>query len=395
MTVRNAEIAQVFEEIADLLEIQGENPFRIRAYRNAARLFRDLKREAADMIAAGEDLTELPGIGDDLAGKVREILETGSSEMLMRLHRQLPASIVELLRVAGLGPKRAKALHDKLGIKSLADLKRATESGRLKGLPGFGVKTEARIAASIAARQRAEPRHLLVAVTPLAESIVAELGGVPGIEQVVVAGSYRRARDTVGDLDVLATAKSAGPVIERFIQHDSVDRVLAHGTTRATVVLKGGLQVDLRVVDGASYGAALHYFTGSKAHNIAIRRLGQQRGLKINEYGVFRGERRMAGDTEESVFRSVGLPFIPPELREDRGEIEAAKEGTLPRLIEADDLQGDLHCHAIATDGHDSIAAMAAAARVSGLSYIAIADHSRRLAVAHGLDSRRLLRQID
>jgi len=395
LSARNGEIANIFDETADLLEIEGENPFRIRAYRNAARLLRGLKREAADMLAAGEDLSELPGIGTDLAGKIREIVDTGTVELLRRLHRQLPHSIVELLRVPGLGPKRAKLLHEKLHIDSLAALRQAAQSGKLRKLPGFGAKTEAKILESAAAQAKASPRLTFAAATPQATALIAHLRRAPGIKQVAVAGSHRRARDTVGDLDILATAGKDKPVIDHFTAYDAVEKVSASGTTRATVVLRGGLQVDLRVVEDASYGAALHYFTGSKAHNIAIRRLGQQRGLKINEYGVFRGERRIAGDTEESVFYAVGLPYIPPELREDRGEIEAARAGRLPTLIDIGDLRGDLHCHTKATDGHDSLAAMAAAAKERSLEYLAITEHSRRLTVARGLDGRRLGKQID
>ncbi len=395
VSARNAEIANVFDETADLLEIEGENPFRIRAYRNAARLLRGLKQEAADMLAGGQDLAELPGIGQDLAGKISEVVESGSMELLRRLHRQLPHSIIELLRVPGLGPKRAKLLHERLGIKTLAELREAAEAGKLRRLSGFGPRTEAKIRELAAAQQQASPRLTLAAATPQAEALIAYLRSAPGVKQVAMAGSYRRARETVGDLDFLATSSRPEAVIEYFISYGAVDHVVASGGTRATIVLRGGLQVDLRVVDDASYGAALHYFTGGKAHNIAIRRLGQQRGLKINEYGVFRGDRRIAGDTEESVFRAVGLPYIPPELREDRGEIEAARDGKLPDLIEYEDLCGDLHCHTKASDGHNSLEEMAMAARERGLKYIAVTEHSHRLTVARGLDARRLARHSD
>jgi DNA polymerase (family 10) len=395
VNARNVEIADVFDETADLLEIEGENPFRIRAYRNAARLLRGLKQEAADLLAAGQNLAELPGIGEDLAGKIREVVESGSMELLRRLHRQLPRSIVELLRVPGLGPKRAKLLHERLGVKTLAELRVAAEAGKLRSLAGFGAKTEAKILQSAAAQRGVSPRLTLAAATPQAEALMAYLRSAPGVKQVAMAGSYRRARETVGDLDILATASRPESVIEYFTSYGAVDHVAASGGTRATIVLRGGLQVDLRVVEDASYGAALHYFTGGKPHNIAIRRLGQKRGLKINEYGVFRGERRLAGDTEESVFRAVDLPYIPPELREDRGEIEAARSGKLPDLIEYEDLCGDLHCHTKASDGHNSLEEMAIAARGRGLQYIAITEHSHRLTVARGLDARRLGKHID
>jgi DNA polymerase (family 10) len=395
LTARNVEIAAIFDEMADLLEINQENPFRIRAYRNAARLLHGLKREIADMLAAGEDLAELPGIGQDLAGKIREVTETGSMEMLKRVHRQLPASIVELLRVPGLGPKRAKLLHDKLSIRSLAELGKAIDAGRLAGLKGIGGKTVRQIAAAIAAQSAARPRLLLATVTPQADAILGHLRGGPGVDRAAIAGSYRRSLETVGDLDLIATAAHPAKVTEHFAAYSGVAHVVACGPTRATVILRGGLQVDLRVVPDRSYGAALHYFTGSKAHNIAIRRLGQLRGLKINEYGVFRGKRRVAGETEDSVFRAVGLHLIPPELREDRGEIEAARGGRLPKLIQPADLCGDLHCHTTESDGHNSLEEMVAAARERGLHYLAITEHSRRLTVAHGLDPRRLGRRIE
>jgi DNA polymerase (family 10) len=392
---RNDEIAALFDEIADLLEIESANPFRVRAYRQAARVLRGLDRPMADLLAEGRDLTELPGIGEDLAGKIAEIVETGHSAMLDRLHGELPAGLVELLRVPGIGPKRAKLLHDKLGIASLAELQRAAAAGKLEGLPGFGAKSIAGIAGA-AKKEAVKPRRLLLAAAvPEAEALVKHLEGAAGLGRCVVAGSYRRARETVGDLDILATARDSAPVIERFVAYDRVAKVLAKGPTRATVVLASGLQVDLRVVPAESYGAALVYFTGSKAHNIAIRKIAQARGLKINEYGVFDGDRAVAGESEESVYRAVGLHFIPPELREDQGEVEAARKGPLPTLIELGDLKGDLHCHSKASDGQASIAEMAEAARRHGLSYLAITEHSRRLGIAHGLDARRLGRQID
>jgi DNA polymerase (family 10) len=394
MAIRNADIAAKFEEIADLLEIEAANPFRVRAYRNAARTLRGLRREAAAMLADGEDLSELPGIGKDLAGKIGEIVDTGSVALLDKLHKELPASLPALLDVPGLGPKRVKVLHETLGIETPEALAAAAKAGKLRRLAGFGAKTEARIFAALTAHESAARRFGLAEVTGLAETLVEHLRGAPGIGRVAVAGSYRRRRDTVGDLDILAIAAKAAPVMARFVAFDGIERVVSQGPTRSTVMLRGGLQVDLRVVAKESYGAALYYFTGSKAHNIAVRRLGQARGLKINEYGVFRGERRIAGETEESVFGAVGLPYIEPELREDRGEIEAARVGKLPRLVEAKDLKGDLHCHTMAGDGRDSLVEMAEAARERGLEYLAITEQSRRLGMAHGLDVKRLRRQM-
>lgn len=395
MPVHNADIAAIFEEIADLLEIEGANVFRVRAYRNAARILQELGRDVRAMLHKGEDLTELPGIGDDLAGKIREIAETGRCAALDKLHKKLPPAITELLKIPGLGPKRVKALYHELDIHTVEQLQRAVRDHRIRSLAGFGEKTESRIAESLAAQAGGAGRFKLATAAQYAEPLAAWLRAVPGVHQAVVAGSYRRARETVGDIDILVTAGPDSPVMERFTAYDEVAEVLSHGPTRGSVVLGCKLQVDLRVVEPDSYGAALHYFTGSKAHNIAVRRLGQERGLKINEYGVFEGKERIAGETEESVFRAVGLPFIPPELREDRGEIEAARAGRLPKLVELGDLRGDLHVHTRATDGHNTLREMAEAARQRGFEYLAITEHSRRLTVAHGLDPLRLAQQID
>ncbi|MDF9393324.1 MULTISPECIES: DNA polymerase/3'-5' exonuclease PolX [Methylococcus] len=395
MPIHNADIAAIFEEIADLLEIEGANVFRVRAYRNAARTLQELGRDVRAMLQKGEDLTALPGIGDDLAGKIREIAETGRCAALDKLHKKLPPAITELLKIPGLGPKRVKALYHELDIQTVEQLQRAVRDHRIRSLAGFGEKTESRIAEALAAHGGGAGRFKLATAAQYAEPLAAWLRAMPGVHDVVVAGSYRRARETVGDIDILVTAGPDSPVMERFTAYDEVVEVLSHGPTRSSVVLGCKLQVDLRVVEPESYGAALHYFTGSKAHNIAIRRLGQERGLKINEYGVFEGNKRIAGETEQSVFRAVGLPFIPPELREDRGEIEAARAGRLPALVELGDLRGDLHVHTRVTDGHNTLREMAEAARQRGFEYLGITEHSRRLTVAHGLDPLRLMQQID
>ena len=395
MPVHNADIAVLFEEIADRLEIQGANPFRIRAYRNAARTLGELPREARSLLEKGEDLTRLPGIGDDLAAKIREIVDSGHCSLLDRLRRELPPAVTELLRIPGLGPKRVKALYHDLEVQTVEQLYRAARDGRIRALPGFGDKTELNILQAVEAHASQTHRFKLAVAAQYAESLTALLKVVPGVTQVTVAGSFRRMRETVGDLDILVTATTDSPVMQHFTAYDEVAEILSAGSTRASVVLKSGLQVDLRVVEEKSYGAALCYFTGSKAHNIAIRRIAQQFGLKINEYGVFRGTERIAGEDEASVYRSVGLPFIPPELREDRGEIEAAHDGSLPRLVEFADLRGDLHAHTRATDGHDGLREMALGAKVLGLEYLAITEHSRHLTVAHGLDPLRLARQCE
>lgn len=395
MPVHNADITAIFTEIADRLEIEGANPFRICAYRNAARILGDLPQEARLLVERGDDLTRLPGIGSDLAGKISEIITTGHCTLLERLRRELPPAITELLKIPGLGPKRVKALYHDLDVQTVEQLHRAARDGRIRELPGFGEKTEQNILQAVKAHSSQSRRFKLATAAQYAEALRAFLQAIPGVLQVAVAGSFRRMRETVGDLDILVTAAPDSPVMQRFTAYDEVAEVFSAGETRASILLKCGMQVDLRVVAQPSYGAALHYFTGSKAHNIAIRRIAQQLGLKINEYGVFRGTQRIAGDNEESVYRAVGLPYIPPELREDRGEIEAARANRLPQLVELADLRGDLHAHTKASDGHDNLRDMALAAKALGLEYLAITEHSRRLTVAHGLDPIQLAKQCD
>jgi DNA polymerase (family X) len=397
MPVHNADIAAVFGEIADRLEIEDANPFRVRAYRNAARMVGELGRSVRTMIEQGADLEALPGIGPDLAGKMREIVATGSCGLLARLRKELPPTITELLALPGIGPKRVRALHHELDVQTIEQLHQAAQQGRIRTVHGFGPKTEEQILRATAAHLNLNhpQRFRRVVGAAVAESLLAFLRSVPDVVQAEAAGSLRRRRDTVGDLDLLVAAPPGNPVIDRFVGFEDVRQVLARGATKASVVLKNGMQVDLRAVPGESFGAAWVYFTGSKAHNIALRRLAQERGLKINEYGVWRGAERIAGETEASVYGAVGLPFIDPELREDRGELEAARQARLPVLLQRADLRGDLHVHTKDSDGHDTIEAMADAAREQGLEYLAITDHSRRLAVAHGLDPVRLAKQID
>jgi len=289
MPIHNEDIAQVFDQIADLLEIQGANAFRVRAYRNGARELRGLGQEAASLLAAGTDLTDLPGIGTALAAKIAEVVHTGSCQALKKLERELPADLPELLRLPGLGPKRVHALHYDLDIHTPEQLYRAAKDGRLRDLPGFGPKTEAALRAALETHLTSEPRFKLATAARYAEPLVAWLRQTPGVDQVVVAGSYRRGRETVGDLDILVTARQPAAAIARLRDYEEVAQVVEAGNTRATVILRAGLQVDLRAVPLDCFGAALHYFTGSKAHSIALRRLARAQGLKVNEYGVFRG----------------------------------------------------------------------------------------------------------
>jgi DNA polymerase (family 10) len=396
--VNNTDVARIFDEIADLLELQGANRFRIRAYRNAARMLGTmgtLGRSVAAMVERHENLDSLPGIGPDLAGKIGEIVATGSCALLERLRADVPAGLGTMLRLPNLGPKRVRALNDELGVRTIEQLHAAAQAGRVQTVHGFGPRLQQQILAATQTQLPNIARIRLDAAEAAAQPLLARLRGLRGVVRAEVAGSLRRRKDSIGDLDLLVQSARGKQVVDAFVHHDDVREVLAAGATRASVKLKGGVQVDLRIVPSASFGAAWLYFTGSKAHNIALRRLAQQRGLKINEYGVFRGSEKVAGRDEADVYAAVGLPPIAPELREDRGEIEAAGLGRLPVLIELADLRGDLHVHTRDSDGSDDLDALVAAARGHGLSYLAVADHSQRLALAHGLGTTRLARQIE
>ncbi len=393
MPVHNVEIAAALARLADLLEIEGANPFRVRAYRNAARLVETLPRSVADMVAAGEDVSGLPGIGAALAAKLKDMVATGRLEALEKEQQRVPATLSDLMAIPGIGPRRVRAIYERLKISDRVALEQAARDGRLRKLEGFGEKIEAKILDHLQRQGPSGRRLLLMTAEQLVESLLAAVRGAPGVRQVTVAGSFRRRLETVGDVDLLAVAADSAEPMRRFAEHEDVARVLARGATRSAVVLRAGLQVDLRVVPESAYGAALHYFTGSKAHNIAVRARGVKAGLKINEYGVFRGEQRLGGATEAEVFGAVGLPFIEPELRENQGEIEAAERGALPRLVTLADLRGDLQAHTDATDGRDALETMAEAARARGYAYLAITDHSKRMTVARGLNATRLKQQ--
>jgi DNA polymerase (family 10) len=394
MAVENAEIARLFRELADLLEIEGANPFRVRAYRTAARTAESHPEPLSDLAQHHpEQLTELPGIGDDLAGKIVEIARTGRLEALDQASHRLPRGLTELMRIPGLGPKKVKALFEHLGVGSRAQLARAVKSGKLTELPGFGPGTEARLRKTLAEHRGEEQRMPLPVAAEYGEALLTWMRQAPGVGQVEIAGSFRRRKDTVGDLDILVTARASAPVVAHFLRYPEGEEVLAQGTTRAAIRLRSGLQVDLRVLERESFGAGLYYFTGSKAHNIAVRRLAQVRGLKINEYGVWRRKTRVAGRTEKEVAAAVGLPLIPPELREDRGELDAAARGALPRLLELKQIRGDLQSHTTSSDGRESLVAMADAAEAMGYEYLAITDHTPAVRVAGGLDREGFRRQ--
>lgn len=387
----NRAIARVFAEIAGLLELKGENAFRIRAYRTAA----DTVATSADALARMDQkqLRALPGIGKDLASKIRELVDAGQCAYHQTLLQEFPPTILEVLRLQGIGPKTVALLYSALNIASVADLAAAARAGRLRDVKGMGARKEALILKAIEERERDAGRHLLTDTASVAEEVVSYLHKRAPLAEFIPVGSLRRARDTCGDIDILAVAGEAS-MMEAFIAHPRVERVLAHGDTKASVRLHGGYQTDLRLVSRESRGAAMQYFTGSKAHNIAMRDRAMQRGLKLNEYGLFRLDDDgplVPGETEEGIYDALGMAWVQPELRENRGEIEAAIAHGLPILLSLGDLQGDLHMHTTASDGRDTPEAMAAAAHRLGHRYIAITDHSKALAMANGLDEHRAL----
>jgi DNA polymerase (family 10) len=404
--MENVEIARVLNEYADLLDIQDENPFRIRSYRNAAQTIEGLSRPMAQLIEEGEDLTKLPGIGTSMAEHIREILNTGTLAAFADIRREFPETLAALLQLEHLGPKRARRLYEELDITSISELAQALEAGKVEALPGFGKKIAESLRRAIRSFEQHGHRFLLADADQLIQPLLNYLRQAPGLEVLEVAGSIRRRRETVGDIDILATCEKPEPLMEHFQSYRHIGRVEMAGKTRGTVVLQSGLQVDLRIVPRQSYGAALYYFTGSKAHNVAVRKLAVERGLRINEYGIFRvpkgrkaeelGEKegkRIGGEAEEDVFRAVGLVWMPPELREDRGEIQAAQQHILPELITPDDIRADLQMHSTWSDGSHTIAEMARACQERGYEYCAITDHSQSTRVARGLNAQGFRRQ--
>jgi DNA polymerase (family 10) len=389
----NAAIARILRETADLLEIKNENPFKIRAYRNGADIAANHPHDLARLDEAG--LREIPGIGKDLASRIREIAENGDTAYHRELVAEFPPTILDLLHLQGVGPKTVAVLYRELGIRTIDDLEAAAKDGRVRALHGMGAKKESLILKALDERKRFAGRHLLPDAHDAAGAIVSYLRERAPDATIEPVGSLRRGCDTCGDLDLLASGAPPS-LMNDFVEFRLVERVLGHGDTKSSVLVQGGFQADLRLVASDSRGAAMQYFTGSKAHNIALRDRAIGLGYKLNEYGVFTiapggNETRIAGEREEDVYAALGLDWIPPELREMRGEIEAAEAHALPRLIDRADLRGDLHMHSTETDGKDDVRTMAEAARAAGLEYIAITDHSQSLAMANGLDERRAL----
>jgi DNA polymerase (family X) len=396
----NREIAAAFDQVADLLEFQNANPFRVRAYRNGARKLKDYGASLADLALTNPAaLLDIEGVGKDLAEKITTLVTTGELPQLVELQAAIPAGVLALLRVPGLGPKRAAILHKELGVQSLDMLRSACEAQQVRGIKGFGAKTEETILAGIAIAVTADERMRWAEADVIVQQLLGHFRLCDAVRQIEAAGSYRRGKETIGDLDLLVDATDADAVMTHFALFPGISAVLARGETKMSVRLDTNLQVDLRVVPAQSFGAALQYFTGSKEHNVVLRGRAKDQGLKLNEWGVFRVKNAddegeyVAGRTESDVYAALGLPNIPPELREARREYELATAGLLPRLIEVGDLRGDLHMHTTATDGTASIREMVAAAQARGLSYIAITDHSQRVSMARGLTPERLREQ--
>ena len=393
-TAKNADVAEFLENIADMLEIKGESTFRVRAYRDAARRIESLAEDIQDITARGE-LQEIPGIGESLAAKIIEYLETGHSTYYDELKKQIKPGLAELLAVPGIGPKKARLFCDRLGIDSVDKLEQAAREHLLSKIPTIGEKTEVNILNAIERMRARSERTPLGTALPTALPFLNRIREFEAVQRADLAGSLRRKRETIGDLDLLAASDQPGKVIDRFVELPMVKSVLGHGPTKGTIVTEENLQVDLRVVKPEEYGAALQYFTGSKAHNIELRTIAESMGLKVNEYGVFRvsDNKRIAGENEESVYEALGLPCMPPEIREDRGEIEAARAGRLPNLIQRSDLKGDLHVHTNWSDGADPPEAVVEAARKLGYEYIALSDHSVSMGFVHGLTPERIREQ--
>jgi DNA polymerase (family 10) len=391
--MKNQEIAGIFNDIADLLEIKGENPFRIRAYRRAALNIEGLTKDVAGTLKG--ELIKIPGIGQDLAGKIEEYVRTGRLQFYEDLKKEVPEGLSLLLSVPSLGPKTAKLFFEKLKIKNLEDLERFAREHKLSGLPGIKEKTEENILKGIEMLKRGMERQPLGKVLPVANDILKHLKSKAPVEKLSIAGSIRRWKDTIKDIDVLATSRDPKAVMNAFVHLPHVKDVLMHGPTKSSIIIHEGLQVDLRVVEEDCFGAALAYFTGSKAHNIRLREMAVKSGLKINEYGIFRekDEKKLGGEKEEDIYRILGLPYIPPELREDSGEIEAAIEGRLPKLIELSDIKGDLHVHSKWSDGSHDFEELIDEAKKRGYEYVAITDHSKGLAIARGLSAERLMEE--
>ncbi len=396
MAVHNSEIAEIFEQVADLLDIQGANPFRIRAYRQAARTIRRLPERAEDWVKQNKDLTQLSGIGKDLAGKIKEIVKTNGLKQLEELKQEVPEGLRAIMQMEGLGPKRTKTLYQNLNIETLNDLRKAIEKDKIQELEGFGEKSQQNIKEALEKRKSGgEKRTLLHIAEEVVEPLLEYIKKANALKEAIVAGSYRRKKETVGDIDILALTKNKKNVMDHFVSYEDIIKVVNKGETKSTVKLKTGMQVDLRAIAPESKGAALLYFTGSRDHNIKLRELALEKNLKVNEYGVFKGKKQVAGKSEKEIYDYLGLQFMPPEIREQRGEIEAAKNNNLPNLITKKDIKGDLQMHTTGSDGSNSIKEMALAAKKLGYEYIAITDHTAYIGITQGFEADEVQQQLD
>ena len=392
--MKNKELADLFERMADILEFKGENPFKISAYRKASRILGDLTQDIEEISEKGE-LKNIPGIGEGMAEKIVEYLKTGKVSKFEEVRKGVSDELIAIMDIPGMGPKTLSMIHKEKGIGNLSQLERAVEDGSLVGLPGIGEKKVENIKRGIQLLKQSKGRMNLGMAFPVAKRIVETLRQKTGSKKIEWAGSLRRMRENIGDIDILATGPDKEKIVHSFTHLPEVKEVLASGETKASIIVEGGIQIDLRVVEEDSYGAALQYFTGSKAHNIHLRGIAKTRGIKINEYGVFKGERKIGGKEEKEVYKALGMDWIEPELREDRGEIEASQKGHLPKLVQESEIKGDLHIHSKWSDGTSSIEEIARAAQKRGYQYIAICDHSKSLKIAHGLDESRLIQQIE
>jgi len=389
----NQQIAKILNGIADILEIQGEIVFKVRAYRKAVETVSNLPKEISTMTE--EELRELPGIGEAIAKKVHALATTGKLDYYEELKKSEFAPLVDLLQIPSVGPKHARMLYERLGVKTVADLEKAAKAGKIKDLPGMGAKSEENILKGITALFRHKERIPLGQILPKVEQIVEELKKVKEVKNIALAGSLRRMKETIADGDILVSANKAEPIMEAFVKLPQVERVLSHGETKSSIITKDNFQVDLRVVKPESWGAALHYFTGSKSHNVKVRTLAVKKRLSVNEYGLWKGKKLLASRTEEDMYKSLGLQWVPPEIREDWGEVELSAQHKIPRLIQEQDIKGDLQMHTNWSDGKDTIEEMAKAACGLGYEYIAITDHSPLVGITGGLNEKRVRRQIE
>ncbi|MFX1602309.1 MAG: DNA polymerase/3'-5' exonuclease PolX [Promethearchaeota archaeon] len=390
---KNAEVARALKEIAILIEVEGKDKFKPKAYMRAVRSVTSLG-EDIEAIARRGELEQIPGVGKAIAEKIQSYLETDTIDLLEKLRERVPVKVMEIEAIPGVGPKTIKLVYDQLGVTDLESLEKAANEGRLANLKGMGKKTQDQIIEGIKLVRVGMRRSLLADAMEVAEKIEQHLQALPQVRRVEVAGSYRRRRETVGDLDYLVDADDVEPVMEAFVTYGDIADIIARGPTKSSIRLKSNLQVDLRVIPAESYGAGLQYFTGSVDHNVHLRAIAQKRGLLLNEYGLFRGDKKVAGADEQGIYEKLGLQLVPPELREDRGEVEAAQEGKLPTLLELEDIRGDLHSHTDASDGKNTLDEMLEAASKKGYEYYCVSDHTQSLTIANGMDEERVLKRI-